>query len=432
MELRWWVVPVAVSSVVACGGGGGEEESSNAPPTPVPGPTATVAPTAAPTPMPSPAPTREPSLADLRLRTVATGLSSPLYVTAAPGHPEWLFVVEQSGRIRIIEDRSVRSDPFLDLTDVVEWGGELGLLGLAFHPDYESNGLFYVNYTDADLVSITSEFSVDPGDPARALRESERTLLRVPQDSVAHHGGMLAFGPDGALYLSLGDSSQGADPNGYAQDPSDERGKILRIDPASFPVPLDDGAGLENPHVWHYGLRNPWRFSFDRATGDLYVGDVGELEAEEVNVVAAGVAGVNFGWRIAEGSQCFVAPWADEPRPMCDLSGLQAPVLEYGRDTGCSVIGGYVYRGPSAPSLVGRYVFADYCSRRVLSFVWEDGVATDVVDLTDALAAQDRLQSPSSFGEDLAGNLYVVDLFAGVFALENPAFRTDATPPPVP
>lgn len=405
---------------VACGGGNGDGDAGVGPsvsPTPAPGPSATPF---QPTASPAPTETPEPSLDDLRLVRIASGLDAPLYVTHAPGDSESVFMVERVGRIRIWRGGNLLTTPFLDLTDVVRSGGELGLLGLAFHPEYATNGLFYVNYTDDALVSITAEFSVDPESANRALRDTERVLLEVPQDTVNHHAGMLAFGPEGALYLALGDSAQGADPLGYAQNEEEFRGKILRFDPLTFPEPLEDNPGFANPHIWHLGLRNPWRFSFDRETGDLYLSDVGEQEAEEVNVVPAGLGGLNFGWNVTEGPQCFLAPWREEPRPMCDTSSFQLPAFAYGRDLGCSVTGGYVYRGPAAPALVGRYVYADFCSNRVFSFVWRDGEATDYLDLSGVLDSRDRLAAPTSFGEDAAGNLYVMDLGGSVYRIEGP------------
>jgi hypothetical protein len=386
----------AVVLVAACGGSSGG-------PTPAP----------VPTPPPSPA-----SLEDVRLVRLASGFDSPVAVTGAPGSDR-LFVVEQWGRIRVLENpESGRSSLFLDLSDIVEAGGELGLLGLAFPPDYARSGLFYVSYTDRDLNMVLSEFKVEPEAPNRALRSSERVVLEVPQDTVNHHGGMLAFGPDGALYYSLGDSAQGADPLNYAQDPSEFRGKILRVDPLRFPEPLGDNPGFANPHVWQLGLRNPWRFSFDRETGDFYVADVGEVEREEVSVAPSGVGGLNFGWRKTEGDLCFVEPWSDAPRPVCDESGLTSPAFVYGRDVGCSVTGGYVYRGPRAAPLVGRYVFADWCSNRVFSFVWEDGEARDIIELTASLELPRSFSGPTSFGEDRNGDLYIVVLPGDLFRVE--------------
>lgn len=402
MTVRTFLRGAFLSLLAACGGGsdGG-------------GP-ATSEPVVSPTPNQGPALT----LDDVRLVRMRGGFNNPIYATQAPGS-DLFFVVEQAGRIRVMDSPSAGSTTvFLDLTNVVRSGGELGLLGLAFPPDYDETGLFYVNYTDADLVSITSEFRVDPNNARRALRNSERVLLEVPQDTINHHAGMMEFGPDGALYIALGDSAQGADPNGYAQNGSDFRGKILRIDPGTFPSPLPDNPGFENPHVWQTGLRNPWRFSFDRETGDLFIGDVGESEAEEVSFAPAGASGLNFGWNLTEGSQCFLAPWSQDPRPMCETSGFVPPVFDYGRDLGCSVTGGYVYRGPSAAPLVGRYVFADWCTNRILSFRVEGGEAQDIVDMTKSLRVEGQLSRPSSFGEDQAGNLYLVDLGGSLYRFQ--------------
>lgn len=371
-----------------------------------------------PAPTPVPAPTRAPSLEDLRLLLVAEGLSSPLFLTTSPDRPERLFVVEQTGRIVLLDERG-GATTFLDLTDRVRFGGELGLLGLAFHPGYGENGLFYVNYTDDEVVSVTSEFSVVAEDPNRGDPTSERRILEVPQDSVNHHGGALVFGPDGALYLSLGDSAQGGDPEGNAQNPADFRGKILRFDPLAYPAPLADNPGFENRHVWHRGLRNPWRFSFDRETGDLYVADVGESEEEEVDFAPAGSSGLNFGWNLVEGSVCFWPPWRmDEPRPDCPLEDFVPPVFSYGHDDGCSVTGGYVYRGSAVPILWGRYVFADFCTGRVSSFRMQDGRAVDVLDLSPLLDPDGRINNVTSFGEDGNGELYILDASGAVYRID--------------
>ncbi len=398
------VVALCSSVVLACGGGGSSGGD---------GPAATPSPSG-PTPIPSPTP--EPTLDDLALRRIAEGLSSPLFLTTPPDEPDRLFVVEQTGRIVILNGTS-GTRTFLDLSDRVRFGGELGLLGLAFHPAFADNGLFYVNYTDDDLVSVTSEFRVDPNDAERGDPDSERRILEVPLESVSRHGGMLAFGPDGALYLSLGDSAQSGDPNGNAQNPTDFRGKILRFDPLTFPEPLADNPGFENPHVWHLGLCNPWRFSFDRETGDFYAGDVGEAEEEEVDFASAGVGGLNYGWNLVEGAVCFRPP--DEPRPECPLERFVAPVFSYGHDAGCSVTGGYVYRGDNVPPLRGLYLFSDYCNARVTALRVEDGVAREVTDLTPFLDPDGRLNAVSSFGEDGHGELYVIDGYGSVYRIES-------------
>ncbi|MDG2306529.1 MAG: PQQ-dependent sugar dehydrogenase [Candidatus Binatia bacterium] len=400
------VLTLLVTTAMACGGGGGESSGGGGDP---PGP-------------PTITPPREASLDDLRLARVAGDLSMPLFLTSLPEDPDRLFVVERPGRIKLLTGNG-GAVTFLDLTDRVRSGGELGLLGLAFHPEFADNGLFYVNYTSevtSSLFSVTSEFSVDLTNPARGDPDSERKILEVPQSSVSHHGGMLVFGPDDALYLSLGDSAQGGDPEGNAQNLAEFRGKILRFDPLTFPEPLAGNPGVENPHVWHWGLRNPWRFSFDRETGDMFIGDVGEAEFEEVDVAPAGASGLNFGWNLVEGSVCFRPPWvSDKPRLECGIDGFVAPVVAYGREDGCSVTGGYVYRGPSAPALVGRYLYADYCTGHVSSFRWVDGEAVDAMDLTTMLDPRgDRLKNVTSFGEDARGDLYVLDSFGSVYRIE--------------
>lgn len=348
-----------------------------------------------------------------RLQEVVTGLSVPLYLTAPAGDAR-LFIVEKTGGIRIVKDGALLPDPFLDLSAQVSSGSEQGLLGLAFDPEYATNGRFVVHYTDLAGNTALSRFQVS-ADPDRADPASEQLILTAAQPASNHNGGQVAFGPDGFLYLGLGDGGSSGDPEGRGQDPSDLLGSILRVDLRAgdpYTVPADNPfAGNPNarPEVWSYGLRNPWRFSFDRATGDLYIADVGETQVEEIDVStpADGAGrGVNYGWSIMEGSQCFRGSG-------CDRTGLTLPVLEYSHQEGCSVTGGYVYRGSSIPELQGHYFYADFCQGWVRSFRYTGGAVTD--------EASWPTLSPGgpivSFGEDSAGELYILQAGGGVFRI---------------
>jgi glucose/arabinose dehydrogenase len=302
----------------------------------------------------------------------------------------------------------VVAQPFLDITPLVgSSGNEQGFLGLAFHPNYRQKGLFYVNYTNRDGDTVVARYSASPASD-QADPGSGAVLLTVDQPFANHNGGHLAFGPDGYLYIGLGDGGSGGDPRGNGQNLGALLGKMLRIDvnqgdpygiPANNPFLGQPGA---RPEIWAYGLRNPWRYSFDRVTGDLYIADVGQNAYEEISFqAAASQGGENYGWNRMEGAHCYPASAA------CSQSGLVLPVAEYGRNRGCSVTGGFVYRGAAQPSLTGAYFFADYCT----GWFWSlqrgaDGrwTQTELVD-TDVQV--------SSFGEDEAAELYVTDLSRG-------------------
>lgn len=317
----------------------------------------------------------------LKYQTVAQTLTAPLYLTAPTGDLSRVFVVEQVGIIRLIEIPSgnIRPIPFLDITALVLSGGERGLLGLAFDLDYNGNGRFYVSYTDhaGDVVIaryLRNPLNFDLADPASGV-----PLLTISHSSFPNHnGGMLAFGPDGCLYAGVGDGGGQGDPNNRAQDLTQLLGKILRLDPATGLAcasggPNPFGGGNNRPEIWSAGLRNPWRFSFDRLTGDLYIGDVGERSREEIDVSRAPGAGkgLNFGWRFMEGLACF------NPAANCDPGGLTLPVLDYPHAQGaCSVTGGFVYRGAIA-SLKGTYFYADFCAGFVRSFRATNGQVTE-------------------------------------------------------
>lgn len=341
-----------------------------------------------------------------RLVPVADGIRQPVVITNAGD--ERLFVAEQSGAIRVISSGELLRDPFLDLSGELSTGGERGLLGLAFPSDYQETGRFYVYYTGDGGQSVLSRFSVTPGNPNRANPESEEVLLTQEQPFSNHNGGQIVFGPDGYLYVGLGDGGSGGDPQGNGQNLGTFLGKLLRLDvsgdagyavPPSNPFVDRDGARDE---IWAYGLRNPWRFSFDRETGDLYIADVGQDAYEEVNFVAAGTgAGLNYGWKIMEGLHCYEAS-------ECDQAGLTLPVIEYphGPQWGTSITGGYVYRGSDVPALQGSYVFADFVSGRVWSASAEGGWAPKPLFETGF--------NVSTFGEDAAGELYVAAYDSGM------------------
>ena len=326
-----------------------------------------------------------------------------------------MFATEQSGLISVFTDRqdATESSIFLDITDRVNEGGnEEGLLGLAFDPGYKSNGRFYVYYSAANpRRSVLSRFSVIPDNPVKADRSSEFIILEIPQPYSNHNGGQLAFGPDGYLYVALGDGGRGGDPKSNGQNVATLLGSILRIDvsrstdrpgyriPGDNPFAEDSGARAE---TWAYGLRNPWRFSFDRVTGDLWLGDVGQNLWEEINLVKKGR---NYGWNVMEGAHCF------RPRDGCDGTGLELPVIEYSSNQGCSVIGGYVYRGTRLPSLSGAYLYGDFCT----GTVW--GLRHDGQTVTEHRVLAKVGAQITSFGEDQAGNVYILSRDSGIYQL---------------
>jgi glucose/arabinose dehydrogenase len=342
---------------------------------------------------------------EVTLEPVVTGLFRPLFLTAPP-NDDRLFVVQQNGLIRIVRNGSVDSVPFLDIHDLVSGGGEQGLLGLAFHPRYGSNGYFYVNYTDTLGHTQVVRYRVS-SDPDVADEGSGLPILTVQQPYANHNGGMLAFGPnDGMLYVGMGDGGSGGDPQGHGQNRMTLLGDMLRLDvdggtPYAIPSdnPYEGSLSVAN-EIWASGLRNPWRFSFDRETGDLYIGDVGQNAWEEISFQpASSHGGENYGWAEMEGTHCY------PPGASCSQSGLTLPVYEYDHSDGCSVAGGYVYRGTDFPSLRGRYFFADLCASWLRSFGTVNGEARGFQDHTASAGA---VSSVVSFGEDGRGELYVV------------------------
>lgn len=342
---------------------------------------------------------------------VTNGLQLPLFVTHGADGSGHLFVVEQPGLIRVIDHGVLREAPFLDLRDRV-WtkGNEQGLLGLAFHPEHRGNGRFFVNYNRReDGATVVAEFTRN-GRSLDVSVESERILLVVPQPYLNHNGGMMAFGPDGMLYIGRGDGGSKGDPQNRAQNPQEWLGKILRIDVnrgQPYAVPQDNPfvTGKGRPEVFALGVRNPWRFSFDRETGMLWLADVGQYKWEEIDIV---VAGGNYGWRIMEGAHCY------NPEEGCSPDGLMFPIAEYGHEEGrCSITGGYVYRGPSVQALRGTYVFGDYCSGELF------GISADANrkgSTVPRVLMRTGLRI-SSFGEDQAGEIYIVDHQGGVYRL---------------
>jgi glucose/arabinose dehydrogenase len=320
----------------------------------------------------------------------------PVYVTEAPGDGH-LYVVEQCGRIKRLEPEGGEPGVFLDISDLVSCGGEQGLLSVAFDPAYERSGLFYVYYTDPAGDQRIVEYRRSADDPAIADPASARELVAIDDFAENHNGGLLLFGPDGELYAGTGDGGGAGDPERTAQNPDSPLGKVLRIDP---------GEGYELAAI---GLRNPWRFSFDRANGDLWIGDVGQDALEEIDAVTAKefrapAAELNFGWSAFEGTDRFNE---DQHAP-----GAIPPVYEYGRDRGCSVTGGYVVRDPKLAALYGRYLYGDFCEGELHSFIAEPGRPA-----RDDRALGLRVEQLSSFGEDLAGHLYVVSLAGPVYRL---------------
>jgi glucose/arabinose dehydrogenase len=339
----------------------------------------------------------------IALRPVIDGLSQPLYVTDAGDGSGRLFVVEQAGRILILKNGALLEQPFLDLGDQVLSGGERGLLGLAFHPEFARNGRFFVNYTrQPDGATVIAELHAAPDRPDRADPDP-RVLLTVAQPFPNHNGGMIGFGPEGDLYVGLGDGGSAGDPGDRAQNPNELLGKILRIDVdhgQPYAIPRDNpfAGGGGRAEIYALGLRNPWRFSFDRQDRRLMVADVGQNQIEEIDVVERGG---NYGWRRMEGRSCY------RPASGCERPGLRLPIAEYQHQRGrCSITGGYVYRGAAMPRLVGTYLFGDYCSGEI--FGLRQGEIVLLLESGLRIA---------SFGEDASGEVYVVDHGGAIYRI---------------
>ena len=343
---------------------------------------------------------------NLTLQTVATGLSSPVHL-ASPPNDARLFIVEQPGRIRIVQNGQLLGTPFLDIMGKVQDGGEEGLLSVAFHPQYATNRHFYVYYTDNNGDLLIERYTAPSATSNTADPATARTIIGIPHPTNPNHnGGQLAFGQDGYLYIGTGDGGAGNDPPNNAQNRNVLLGKLLRLDvnpasPAPYSIPSTNPfvnqAGMRG-EIWAYGLRNPWRFSFDRVGEMLYIGDVGQNAREEINAVARTRSEVNYGWKIMEGTRCT------SPLGICGQSGLTLPVHEYATANGnCAVTGGFVYRGSAIPEVAGLYFFSDYCKGGLRSFRLVNGAATDVREWNAGVGG-----TITSFGEDRDGELYVI------------------------
>jgi glucose/arabinose dehydrogenase len=384
------LVVIGAIFFASCGGGG--PHSTNAPP----GFGATA-----------------PAAGSIVLTPVVNGLNNPVDLQQPNDNSSRLFVVEQPGDIRVISNGAVLATPFLDIRSQVTFGGEMGLLGMAFHPEFAQNHLFYVHYdrtVAGKRQSVIAEYHVSASDANRADPASERILLTVDQPYNNHKGGQLAFGPDGFLYIGLGDGGSEGDPLGNGQNKNTLLGKVLRIDVNStspgrqYGIPPDNpfASGGGAPEIFAYGFRNPWRMSFDRTSGTLFAGDVGENKYEEVDIVDRGN---NYGWNIMEGFHCF------NPPSGCNTSGLTMPIAEYSHSEGDAIIGGYVYHGTKIPGLQGAYIFGDFGTGKI----WE--LTQDSSGSWTRTQLLDTGRNISSFGQDQAGEVYVVDLAGAVLQL---------------
>ncbi len=333
---------------------------------------------------------------------------APLAFAAAPDGSGRVFVATKDGRILILRGDKVDPVPLLDIRRLVSGGGEQGLLGIAVRPDFPSDPRVFVDYTNDRGHTVVASYRISTTTPDAVDPSTATTILTVEQPYANHNGGAVAFGPDGMLYVSFGDGGSGGDPHGNGQNPDTLLGKILRLDVGTgasgsppYVVPPDNpfvDRGGARPEIWLTGLRNPWRISFDRTTGDLWIGDVGQSAWEEIDVARAGVGGLNFGWNVTEGSHCY------SPATKCPTTGLTPPVADYGHDLGCTVIGGFVYRGAAQPLLAGGYLFADYCSGRIWAIPTTGGgpiTPTQVGMVGAGIVA---------FGEDADGELIVANL----------------------
>jgi glucose/arabinose dehydrogenase len=339
------------------------------------------------------------------------GLASPLQLIDVNDGSARMFIVQKGGQVLVFKDGAVLPDPLLDISQHVSTGSEQGLLSIALHPDFARNGVFFIDYTDTNGNTQIERWRISEDNPDRADPESAETILSVEQPYANHNGGLLLFGRGGYLYIGLGDGGAGGDPHGNGQNLGTLLGKILRIDVDHTEEDLPYAIPDDNPflnrddarsEIWAYGLRNPWRFSFDRETGDLYIGDVGQGTYEEADLAPAGQGGLNFGWVIFEGPECYQAE-------DCDQSGLTPPFFWYSQDVGgCSITGGYVYRGTAIPDLVGTYLVGDYCSGLVWAVNPETGEASAPVESGVSI---------SSFAEDAEGELYLVDLNGAIYKI---------------
>jgi glucose/arabinose dehydrogenase len=413
MPLRSAPLAATLALIMAIAVGCGTPDSTSQPASPtLTASSAGGSPTPAATASSSPATAGpfDPDSLSVAFESVIEGLDEPLAIVHAGDGSGRLFIAEQGGRIQIVTAGRLSDTPFLDIADRISSGGERGLLGLAFHPDFPTDPRVFVDYTDTDGNTRISSFTLDPANLERADPASEQRLMFIEQPYANHNGGGIVFGPDGYLYVATGDGGSGGDPHDNGQSLGTLLGKILRIDVderegnRAYAIPADNpfvGRNGAEPEIWLYGLRNPWRISFDRTTGDLWIGDVGQGEWEEIDVARAGVGGTNYGWNRMEGSHCF------KPAEGCEAVELALPATEYGHDLGCTVIGGHVYRGMAQPLLAGGYLFGDHCSGRI----WAIDAILD--GPTEPTLVAESGATISSFGEDEAGEMYATDLSSG-------------------
>tara|TARA_B110001454_G_C12694008_1_gene423505 strand:- start:463 stop:1731 length:1269 start_codon:yes stop_codon:yes gene_type:complete len=377
------------------------------------------------------------SVSQIQTRKIADGFDKPIYAVSHPTDHKMIIVVEQKGVIQIINNKTVLKLPFLDIQDRVHYplfpGDEMGLLGFAFHPEFSINGFCFVNYVDKNDYSIISRFKADS---LTINPSSEKILLKLKQPYSNHNGGGIAFGPDGYLYIGFGDGGSAGDPETNAQNLNNFLGKILRIDvntnPDQYTIPQNNpfiGKKNVKEEIFCYGLRNPWRFSFDSLTGNLFIGDVGQNNWEEIDVILANkMGGQNFGWNIMEGFHCY--PEEIE----CNNTNLIEPIWEYPNNAnylktlagikqnkmdGCSITGGYVYRGNKIPEFYGRYIFGDYCTGKVWSFIYENGETKNIKNHTPEILNSMNKNSfyLSSFGKTNEGELFIVDYNGGIYII---------------
>ena len=358
----------------------------------------------------------------VKLTVVTSAVSQPVLAIGARDGTGRLFIVEKTGKIRIVKGGSLLATPFLDLSASVSKGGEQGLLGLAFHPSYKTNRKLYVNYTDRSGNTVVREFRASTTNPDRVAGSTGRTIIRIAQPYANHNGGMIAFGRDGYLYIGMGDGGSGGDPGNRAQSTSTLLGKMLRINVNGRTSTRNYTIPSSNPYVgrtgrdeiWQRGLRNPWRFSFDRANGNLWIGDVGQNKYEEVDRAVRTTTGpgrgINWGWRVMEGFHCY------RPATGCSTSGKKKPLLEYSHASNgrCAVTGGYVYRGKAIPALAGWYVYGDYCSGEV----WAVPGTASSKPTPVRLLGTGSGRLVAGFGQDDAGELYLCDLNGTVYRFD--------------
>ena len=374
-------------------------------------------------------------IAQLDAKLISGNFEKPLYVTNYPNDNEILLVLEQEGIIRIIKENNITKTPFLDISDRVHQplypADEMGMLGIAFDPNFNENHFFYINYVNKESYSIISRFKINGklGNP-----QSEEILIKLKQPYPNHNGGSIEFGPDGYLYIGFGDGGSSGDPENRAQNLSNLFGKILRIDvntEKGYKVPIDNpfyNLDTAKKEIWSYGLRNPWRITFDKKTGDMYIGDVGQWDWEEINYQSSdNKGGLNFGWNILEGNHCY------KEHKLCESKDLTFPIFEYPHDAnylktligwtqkdvnGCSVTGGYVYRGKNKPKLYGRYFFGDYCTGKVWSLKNNNGNIDIKEHTNELLETMNKKQFYlSSFGEDQEGELYLIDYSGDLYSI---------------